>query len=103
MINLPVFPSPSLVYLSLAHFLARALALLRSLSCAPSLALPLFARVAGTPGPGAYEHDPYPKMEGPAFSFPSSGRDTQSKMYIGACACICMRVHSESTADPQFP
>jgi len=88
--SLPFSLSSPLPLLSIS--LSHVFPLVRSFSFTPSLAFPLFARVAGTPGPGAYEHDPYPKMEGPAFSFPSSGRDTQSKMYIGACACLCMCV-----------
>jgi hypothetical protein len=46
----------------------------------------------GTPGPGQYESEKMPRMPVPAFTIPSSGRDTQAKMYIG-------RLHSQASGE----
>jgi hypothetical protein len=46
----------------------------------------------GTPGPGQYDNDKKPTVPVPAFTFASSGRDTQAKMYIG-------KLHSEAAGE----
>lgn len=46
----------------------------------------------GTPGPGQYENEKTPRMPVPAFTFASSGRDTQAKMYIG-------KLHAEAAGE----
>lgn len=46
----------------------------------------------GTPGPGQYDSEKMPRLPVPAFTIPSSGRDTQAKMYIS-------KLHSQAAGE----